>query len=97
MPYERIETVQGEVFNLGGGPSNTLSLRELVATLERRLGRPLDPPYADWRPGDQRVFVADIRKAERVLGWTPTVSTAEGIDRLLDWVRGHRQLFQISA
>ena len=63
--FERIGTVQGEVFNIGGGPSNTLSLRELVAALEQHLGRPLHPPHADWRPGDQRVFVADIRKAER--------------------------------
>lgn len=82
--FERIEAVRGEVFNVGGGPSNTLSLRELVAALGRKLGRRLDPAYSDWRPGDQRVFVADIRKAGRVLGWKPTVSTAEGIDRLLD-------------
>jgi CDP-paratose 2-epimerase len=91
--FERIETAQGEVFNVGGGPSNTLSPRELVAALEQRLGRPLDPAYSDWRPGDQRVFVTDIRKAERVLGWKPTVSTSEGIDRLLDWVRDHQALF----
>lgn len=91
--FERIEAVRGEVFNVGGGPSNTLSLRELVAALGRKLGRPLDPAYSDWRPGDQRVFVADIRKAGRVLGWKPTVSTSEGIDRLLDWVRDHRAPF----
>lgn len=91
--FERIEAVRGEIFNVGGGPSNTLSLRELVAALERKLGRPLDPPYSDWRPGDQRVFVADIRKAGRVLGWEPRVSTSEGIDRLLEWVRDHRALF----
>ena len=90
--FDRIEAVKGEVFNIGGGPANTLSLRELVAALERKLGRAVAPPYADWRPGDQRVFVADIRKAGRVLGWTPTVSTSEGIDRLLDWVRDHRAL-----
>jgi CDP-paratose 2-epimerase len=93
LAYERIDAVQGEVFNLGGGPANTLSLRELVSALEDRLGRPLDPPYADWRPGDQRVFVADIRKAERLLGWSPRVSTSEGISLLLDWVQEHSDLF----
>jgi CDP-paratose 2-epimerase len=92
---ERIDAVSGEVFNVGGGPRNTMSLRELVALLEREFGRRLDPPYADWRPGDQRVFVADIRKAERVLGWKPTISTSEGIDRLLDWVRDHQALFLV--
>src|SRR4051812_29420081 len=89
----RIDRVSGEVFNIGGGPSNTLSLRELVALLERSFGRELRPPFADWRPGDQRVFVADVRKAERLLGWRPTVSTAEGVARLIGWVRENRALF----
>jgi CDP-paratose 2-epimerase len=90
---DRIEAVRGEVFNLGGGPRNTLSLLELVALLERALGRWLGPGFAAWRPGDQRVFVADVRKAERLLGWRPTVAVAEGVDRLLAWVRDHRELF----
>ena len=94
---ERIDAVRGEVFNIGGGPANTLSLRELVATLDRAFGRPLDPAFADWRPGDQRVFVADIRKAERALGWKPTVSTPVGVDRLLAWVRGNPGLFRASG
>jgi CDP-paratose 2-epimerase len=90
---ERIDEVSGEVFNIGGGPANTLSLRELVARLSREFGRDLNPPYADWRPGDQRVFVADIRKAERRLGWTPKVATSEGVGRLIDWVKANRALF----
>src|SRR4051812_45114734 len=90
---ERIGQVGGEVFNIGGGPGNTLSLRELVAKLESALGRRLDPPYADWRPGDQRVFVADIEKAERLLGWRPRVGVSEGVDELLNWVRDNRTLF----
>lgn len=90
---ERIDTVSGEVFNLGGGPAHTLSLNELVALLERAIGRALDPPYAAWRPGDQRVFVADIRKAARMLDWIPRVAPDAGIERLLAWVREHRHLF----
>src|SRR5215212_8768194 len=80
---QRIESVQGEVFNLGGGPANTLSLLELVAMLERAFGRDLAPGSADWRPGDQRVFVADIRKAGQLLGWSPRVPIADGVGRLL--------------
>ncbi len=91
--FDRLDAVKGEVFNLGGGPSNTLSLLELVDALGRKLGRPLDPAFADWRPGDQRVFVADIRKAGRALGWKPTVSTSEGVDRLISWVKDNADLF----
>lgn len=90
---ERMDTVSGQAFNIGGGPSNTMSLLELVARLERHIGRPLNPPMADWRPGDQRVFVADIRKAQRLLDWSPRVPTAEGVDRLLAWVSENRALF----
>jgi CDP-paratose 2-epimerase len=91
----RIDAVSGEVFNIGGGPSNTLSLLELVAMLEKHFGRELAPPHADWRPGDQRVFVADVRKAGRLLGWRPKVSTAEGVARLLEWIGQNKQLFTV--
>jgi CDP-paratose 2-epimerase len=91
----RIETVSGEIFNLGGGPSNTLSLLELVGMLEKHFYRKLDPPFADWRPGDQRVFVADIRKAARVLDWSPKVSTSQGVQLLLSWIDQNRHLFTV--
>lgn len=91
----RIGEVSGEVFNVGGGPGNTLSLRELVAMLEAHFGRTLDPPFADWRPGDQRVFVADVRKAGRLLGWSPKVSTADGVARLLGWIGQNTHLFTV--
>lgn len=90
---DRMDAVAGEVFNIGGGPENTLSLNELVALLSEAFGRDFAPPHADWRPGDQRVFVADVRKAERLLGWAPKVRTAEGVAKLLNWVRENRALF----
>lgn len=91
----RVDSVSGEVFNIGGGPSNTLSLLELVAMLEEHFGRKLNPPRADWRPGDQRVFVADVRKAGRMLGWRPEVSTADGVAKLLGWIGENKQLFTV--
>ena len=48
---------------------------------------------AGWRPGDQRIFVADIGKAERELGWRPRVGKEEGVRRLHDWVVAHQHLF----
>jgi len=53
----------------------------------------LNPPFADWRPGDQRVFVCDVRKAAAELGWAPRVSVVSGTEKLYRWVEGHASLF----
>jgi CDP-paratose 2-epimerase len=83
---QRIDSVAGEVFNIGGGPPRTMSVWvEFGPLLERLLGRAVASMRADWRPGDQRVYVSDIRKAERVLGWRPTIEPEEGIRRLHEW------------
>ena len=90
----KIATVCGQVFNLGGGPENTMSIwTEFGPLLERLLGRPVPVLHGDWRPGDQKVFVADIRKAERVLGWVPVIGVEEGVERLFNWVKENRGLF----
>jgi nucleoside-diphosphate-sugar epimerase len=58
--------------------------------IESALGRPIpDPAYAEIRPGDQPIFVADCGKAERELGWNPKISPPEGIARLIEWVGEH--------
>jgi len=92
---ERIGELRGEVLNLGGGPANTLSVwAEFGPLLEALAGRPIAVQYGPWRPGDQRVFVADIRRAEALLGWRPRVSPAEGVRRLYAWVADNGELFE---
>ena len=84
-----IDVAAGEVYNIGGGPDRVLSVwAEFGPLLERLSGRaPLvDLRSRDWRPGDQRVYVSDIRKAQRELGWTPRVEVEEGLRRLFEWV-----------
>ena len=83
----------GEVFNIGGGGNNTLSLLELVDHLGRITGRGLKVKYDDWRKFDQKVYVSDISKAKRVLGWRPKVGVREGIERLAGWVAANPKLF----
>ncbi len=64
---EQIDTVSGQIFNVGGGAQNTLSVLELLQYLEAKLGRPIDYKFADWRPGDQPCYVSDITKAKNIL------------------------------
>lgn len=81
------------VLNIGGGPENTLSLLELISILERLTGRKISTKFSGWRPSDQKVFVSDIRKAHKVLGWKPKISSSEGIKKVYEWASGSKQLF----
>jgi CDP-paratose 2-epimerase len=90
----RAEVAGGGVYNIGGGPEHTVSVWvEFGRYLEELAGRPLQVRQAEWRPGDQPVYVSDIRKAERDLGWTPRVSMREGVERLWRWVDANPALF----
>jgi len=81
------------VYNIGGGPRHTLSLREVLAMPEQDCGRRILPQWGPWRPSDQKVYVSDIRKAERELGWRPHVQPADGVAKLTRWIRAHPELF----
>ncbi len=89
-----IDRVKGQVFNMGGGTPNVLAVwAEFGPLLEKLLGRKIVVSRGDWRPGDQKVFYADIRKAGRDLGWQPKIGLNEGIERLHKWVVDNRKLF----
>lgn len=93
LAIENAERLRGQAYNIGGGPENQLSLMELLSELERRVGRPLDLTFSEMRPGDQPVFVADIQKAKRDLGWAPRTGALAGVTKLYDWVSENRTLF----
>jgi len=91
----RRESVAGEVFNVGGGPARTISIwREFGPLLERLTGKQIPVDYGDWRPGDQKVYVSDIREAQRLLGWQPKTDVETGVKRLVDWVSAQEALFE---
>jgi CDP-paratose 2-epimerase len=80
----------GKIFNMGGGPSRTLSLVELLSFLEKKMNKKIPVGRSEPRAGDQPVFVADIRKAERELNWTPKIDPLPGIEMLLNWIQENR-------
>jgi CDP-paratose 2-epimerase len=90
---ERREKVSGQVFNVGGGPDFSMSVwKEFGPMLEEFLGKEIPVSWADWRPGDQPVYISDIAKAKNELGWAPKVSPKQGIEKLYDWVQANRDL-----
>jgi CDP-paratose 2-epimerase len=89
---ERIDAVRGRVYNIGGGPGNTLTVwSETGPMLESLCGRKLEVSYGKWRPGDQKVYISDIRKAVDDLEWKPEVSPKEGLARLWQWAQENRK------
>lgn len=84
---EHMANVRGNAFNIGGGIENSSSIVELLSHLEHLLEVRLTPRQLPWRASDQRYFVADCGKANRLLQWKPQVAKAAGIERMVAWER----------
>jgi UDP-glucose 4-epimerase len=77
--------VGGEVFNVACGQRYTLL--DLVAALNTILGTRLEPTFGPRRQGDVMHSLADIEKARRLLGYEPSTSFEEGLERTVVWGR----------
>jgi CDP-paratose 2-epimerase len=82
----RIDRVQGRAFNLGGGPANAISLKQLLTQIETLTGRPVETAFSEWRAGDQRYYVSDTRNATRHLGLRTPTPWKQGVAALLRWL-----------
>jgi CDP-paratose 2-epimerase len=86
-----IRTTAGRVYNIGGGPANAISVwYDFRQYLQDTLGSLPKVEFREWRPGDQRVYISDIRRARREFGWQPKISPDDGIRRLVAW--GHEAI-----
>jgi UDP-glucose 4-epimerase len=80
--------VSGKVFNVGTGRSVTVL--DLVAALNKQMGKSLVPKHAESRAGDVRYSKADISRTRKELGYEPDVSFEAGLAKTLAWYRGER-------
>lgn len=80
------ERTAGQIFNVGGGPANAVTVREVVDRLLEITAARTPVTMGDWRPGDQRVYISDTSKLEGALEWEPTVGVSEGLERLVEWL-----------
>lgn len=86
---DRIGRTAGHAFNMGGGPSNAVSLRQVVSVLAEITGRRPQIRCDEWRQGDQKYYVSDTRAFEQATDWRVRVSPQEGIQRLCQWLKQH--------
>jgi CDP-paratose 2-epimerase len=84
----RMGAGSGETFNVGGGPGFAVSVwAEFRPLLERAIGALGPVCFAERRPGDQDVYVSDIRRVREHLAWEPRVSPETGLGKLVAWTR----------
>lgn len=83
-----------EVFNIGGGAANTVSLLEFMDAIKDATGKENVISFDDWRPSDQKVYISDISKVKKTLGWEPKTSPAEGMKKIIQWVKKNKEIFK---
>ena len=89
--WERIDIVSGCAYNLGGGPANAVTLLQAVHAIEAIVGRQAIVRFENWRPGDQRYFVADASKAAKALGLRVPLGWRDGLHALSAWLSPHAE------
>ncbi|MBV8915053.1 MAG: NAD-dependent epimerase/dehydratase family protein [Acetobacteraceae bacterium] len=95
--WRRIDRISGQAFNLGGGPANAVTLLQVLNRIGELTGRSPDLRFAEWRPGDQRYFVADTKRIRHALGLGIPVDWREGLARLAAWIEAERQVLEPAA
>ena len=89
---QKIKNVVTEAMHTAATGKDKAELSEIQKYLDQ-VQKKVPVYFDDWRPGDQKVYISDIRKAKKELGWEPKVSVEDGIKKLIDWVCENKELF----
>jgi len=100
LQLKNIDTFKGQVYNVGGGISNTMSLLELIEILDKHFSKicfneykKLEYSFADWRKADQKVYISDISKISQY--WKPKTGIIDGLKKTFNWIQGYHQYIPI--
>ena len=87
LAIKNIKKTAGQIYNIGGGLKNSLSLREFCQLIKNEFDLAVKYSYADWRPGDQKIFISDNSRLKKELHWQPQVDYLTGIRKLYHWIK----------
>lgn len=94
MAVEKGSQTRGKIYNIGGGPANSISIwHEFAPFLKKLTGKDIQHRFAQTRPGDQKIFISDTRKATKEFGWQPHTDIETGLARLYSWISDNVSLF----
>ncbi|HET7442178.1 MAG TPA: GDP-mannose 4,6-dehydratase [Terriglobales bacterium] len=82
----------GEVYNVGGGLGNSISLLELIDEIEKLTGKRLVYELRPLRPGDQPVYITDYSKLDKAITWRPTINVQQTLRSIYEWWMSNRKL-----
>jgi CDP-paratose 2-epimerase len=86
---------RGEIYNVGGGRSCSVSLRELTELCRRATGKTVEvEPVAEVRAGDVPLYLSDAQRAQRTFGWTPTHTPESIVAEVAEWVAANARALQ---
>ena len=88
------KNVKSEIYNVGGSSKNSLSLLELINSLEKKLKKKVNFRKYNWRPGDQKIYISNISKVSKELNWKPEIKISQGLDRVIEWVKLNQKIIQ---
>lgn len=86
IAVQKIDKTKGQIYNIGGGEDKTISLLELIVLLEKISGKKIPVEYKPERPGDQKIYISDVSKAQADFGWKPETSVEQGVTKLYKWL-----------
>lgn len=92
LARKNINSLAGEVFNIGGGPKNTVSLLEILDIIKEKTGKEMNISFDGWRTGDQQYYVSNTSKFQEATGWTPKYAVNEGVEALMKWLCESRNI-----
>ena len=81
--------LKGQVFNIGGGPDNSVSLIELLDLLKSEFNIGINVNYSSVRPGDQPYYVSNVCKIREYCDWYPKTGVLDGLSKMIEWIRSN--------
>ena len=88
-----LDKTAGQIYNVGGGSENTVSLVELIDQISAMTGKRLRYSHERRRPGDQLIYVSDYSKLTQHTGWKPKASVRETLQAIYTFWREHPEIF----
>lgn len=94
MAVRSPQKVSGKIYNIGGGSRQAFSVRGTIERLQQSTRKKIPYSFADWRQGDQKVYISDIANIKKDLGWEPNISFDKGLNTLIQWAKSEEKLLR---